>query len=119
MSAHLHLIGISERTRNLKSALVSKSATDDKYAQSIGVCPERARYWTESYKQTGGQPAVVRRAKALANVLENMTVFIAPDEWLVGYIASDKRLLPFYREISSLIATQHLEENLGASPQLE
>lgn len=112
MAVTLHLIGVTERTRKLKKALVSKSATDDQYAQSIGVCPERARYWTESYKQSGGQPEVVRRAKALANVLENMTLFISPDELLVGYIASDKKFLPFYPEISSLIVNQHLEDGL-------
>ncbi len=59
MPAPPFIIGFTERTRNLKKALASKSATDDQYAQNIGVCPERVRYRTESYEQTGGQPEVV------------------------------------------------------------
>lgn len=38
------------------------------------ICPERALLWTESYKQTEGQPQEVRVAKALAHVLRNMTI---------------------------------------------
>jgi pyruvate formate-lyase/glycerol dehydratase family glycyl radical enzyme len=52
------------------------------------VCIERARYYTESMRQTEGEPQVVRQAKALAQVLENLTVRIEPDELIVGAITS-------------------------------
>jgi len=48
------------------------------------VCPERARYLTDSYRQTEGQPAVLRQAKALRHILNHLTVHIEPDELLVG-----------------------------------
>ncbi len=48
------------------------------------VCLERARAYTESMRQTEGEPQVIRQAKALAHVLENLTVHIEPDEWIVG-----------------------------------
>ena len=35
------------------------------------ICIERGYYWTESYKKTELEPEVVRRAKALENVLNN------------------------------------------------
>ena len=37
---------------------------------------ERARYWTESFKQTEGQSRVIRVAKALANYLDSMSKLI-------------------------------------------
>jgi formate C-acetyltransferase len=55
------------------------------------VCIERARYLTESYRQTEGQPAVLRQARALEHVLGHITVRIEPDELLVGNVTG-KRL---------------------------
>jgi formate C-acetyltransferase len=52
------------------------------------VCVERARYYTASMRQTEGEPQVIRQAKALAHVLDNLTVHIEPDELVVGAITS-------------------------------
>jgi pyruvate-formate lyase len=49
---------------------------------------ESARLVTESYRQTENQPMVLRRAKALAHILKHMTVYIRPDEMIVGNYAS-------------------------------
>ncbi len=48
------------------------------------LCMERARYYTEAHRETEGQHPSLRAAKALARVLEKMTVRIEPDELLVG-----------------------------------
>jgi pyruvate formate-lyase/glycerol dehydratase family glycyl radical enzyme len=50
------------------------------------VCLERARYLTESYRQTEGQPAVLRQARALEHILGHISVRIEPDELLVGNV---------------------------------
>jgi pyruvate formate-lyase/glycerol dehydratase family glycyl radical enzyme len=50
------------------------------------VCIERARYLTESYRRTEGQPAVLRQARALEHILSHITVRIEPDELLVGNV---------------------------------
>jgi pyruvate formate-lyase/glycerol dehydratase family glycyl radical enzyme len=55
------------------------------------VCVERARYLTESYRQTEGQPAVLRQARALEHILGHISVRIEPDELLVGNVTG-KRL---------------------------
>ena len=68
-----------------------KKLYDEAVAVYPTICSERARYWTESWKQTEGQPAVIRRAKALANVLQKMTVYILEGELLVGNVASKPR----------------------------
>lgn len=48
------------------------------------ISVERARYITRSYRETEGDPAPARRARALAEVLANITVNIWPDELIVG-----------------------------------
>jgi formate C-acetyltransferase len=48
------------------------------------ICVERARYFTESYKQTGDEPQPIRFAKALSHVLSNISVIIRDDELIVG-----------------------------------
>ncbi|MDY6796615.1 MAG: pyruvate formate lyase family protein [Actinomycetota bacterium] len=40
------------------------------------LCVERARYITESYKKTEGEPAPMRRARALSDIFANITVKI-------------------------------------------
>ena len=40
------------------------------------LCFEKARLITESHKKTEGEPAIIRYAKAHANVLENIPVII-------------------------------------------
>lgn len=47
---------------------------------------ERARYFTESMRQTEGQLLTLRWAKALKNVAEKITVYITPDQLLVGRV---------------------------------
>lgn len=75
---------------------------------NVRMCLERARLLTESYKQTEGQPEVIRRAKALAHILENMTIYIKDSELIVGNFASDGASLPIYPEM----ATEWLENEV-------
>ena len=48
------------------------------------VSLERAVYFTESFKQTEGQPIVLRWAKALLHTTQNITISIFEDELIVG-----------------------------------
>lgn len=63
-----------------------------------GICLERARLVTESYRETEGEPYLLRRAKGLAHILEHMTIFIRPEELIVGNHASQQRFAPLYPE---------------------
>jgi formate C-acetyltransferase len=60
---------ITERTRLLR---------DETIARVPKLCAERACLYTESWKETEGQPTVLRRAKALEKILSEMTIFIRP-----------------------------------------
>jgi pyruvate formate-lyase/glycerol dehydratase family glycyl radical enzyme len=65
------------------------------------VCVERARLVTEAYKKHGNLPPVLLRARALAHVLENMTIYIQPGELIVGNQASLPRAAPIFPEYST------------------
>jgi len=92
-------VEISERGQKLRKSLERKFIRGD---GNLGVtttaCIERARYWTESMRETEGQPQVLRRAKALANYLEKKTIFLYPNELLAGHLGKDINSVPFYME---------------------
>ncbi|MFX0134373.1 MAG: pyruvate formate lyase family protein, partial [Candidatus Hodarchaeota archaeon] len=48
------------------------------------ICIERARYYTQLYKETEKEHPSLRAAKALARTLDEMTIYILPEELLIG-----------------------------------
>jgi len=64
------------------------------------ICPERARIFTEAMKPSEGQPIVLRRAKAFAQVLEEMSIYVRDGELIVGNQASKPRAAPVFPEYS-------------------
>ena len=60
---------------------------------------ERARYFTESMKQTEGQLLTLRWAKALKHIAEKMTVYITEDQLLAGRAGKFGRYGILYPEI--------------------
>ncbi len=67
---------------------------------------ERARYVTESYKETEGEPEIIRRAKALQNVLAKITVNIWPDELIVGSYNGKELGGAFYPDANSRLSIE-------------
>ncbi|MCK4687067.1 MAG: pyruvate formate lyase family protein, partial [Candidatus Lokiarchaeota archaeon] len=64
-----------KRTIKLKNNLLSS-----KYE----LCIERMKFFTEIYKKYPNDPEIIKRAKAIAHTLRNMTIFIRENELLVG-----------------------------------
>jgi len=64
------------------------------------ICAERARYYTESMKETEAQPMILRRAKALANTLRHMTIYARDGELIAGNQASKPKAAPLFPEYS-------------------
>lgn len=48
------------------------------------VCLERAKYFTEVYKETEDEHPAIRNALALKRTLEKQPIFIYEDEWIAG-----------------------------------
>ena len=76
-----------------------KEAGRSPYRPGVKICLERARLVTQVYKETEGEPMVLRRAKALASILENMTIYIGDEERIVGNFASTPDSLTTYPEL--------------------
>ena len=70
---------MNERVAKLKKRLE---------VEQYPLCIEKTRLITQSYLQTEGEPQIIRRARALANVLEKITIFIEDGELIVGNAAS-------------------------------
>lgn len=64
----------SERVERLRQRAITTPA----------VCLERAKYYTESYRNTEALPTVLRRAMAVSHVLDRMHIRIGEDELIVG-----------------------------------
>jgi formate C-acetyltransferase len=82
---------LSPRVRRLRHRLL---------ASRPELCVERARIVTEVYRDTEGDPTIVRRAKALQAVLQGMTIRIDDGELIVGNQASRLRSAPIFPEFS-------------------
>ncbi|MDR2163234.1 MAG: glycyl radical protein [Clostridiales Family XIII bacterium] len=64
------------------------------------ICLERARLITQSYKETEGMHPLMRRAKAIEKILSEMSVYILPDELIVGHQAGKQRSAPLFPEFA-------------------
>ena len=62
---------------------------------------ERALLLTASYIETESQPIIIRKAKALKNILEKMEVVIRPNELIVGNLATSPRGTQIFPEFSN------------------
>jgi len=68
-------------------------------SQPHEICVERANLFTESYKETKGEPPVIRFAKAMKHLLNNMTLMIWGDEYIVGNRCTKYVGTPLYPEV--------------------
>ena len=80
---------MSERTQKLR---------DEIYNNLPGICPERARYFTQSMKRSEGKPIALRRAAAFSEVLSKMTIYVRDNELLVGNQGRAPRSAPVFPE---------------------
>ncbi len=83
------------------------------------ICIERARYYTESFKQTEGEHPSVRAARALRHTLSNMTLYILDGEAIAGNRSSKITgvVLPVERGDVNVILDMELEPLLRRKRQ--
>ncbi len=93
----------TERARRIKARLLENE-------RQIDV--ERARYTTESYRATEGEPMAVRRAKMLLHLVRTQTITIEPDELIVG----NRSLLPRMGVIAPEGAVDWIDRELETLP---
>jgi pyruvate formate-lyase/glycerol dehydratase family glycyl radical enzyme len=81
--------GSTERVYRLREELIHTTPS---------LCAERGLLVTEAYEKYQADPPVLRRARALAHTLANMSIYIAPGEIIVGNQASAPRAAPLFPE---------------------
>ncbi|MBI5116516.1 glycyl radical protein [Candidatus Poribacteria bacterium] len=74
----------------------------------IRINIERARLLTESFKETEGQPVILRWGKAMAHILRNISVHIDEDELIVGSAGPPGRYAILFPELEE----QFFSENV-------
>ena len=62
------------------------------------ICPERARFYTQVYREHPEMPVVARRALALERTLAGMSIFIEDGALIVGNQSSTLRAAPIFPE---------------------
>ncbi len=72
----------------------------DLYAKMPEIEAARAELITESYRETEGEPMIMRRAKAFAHILENIPIIIRDGELIVGSSTIAPRGCQTYPEFS-------------------
>ena len=55
------------------------------------LCIERARLLTETFKKTENLPMPIRRALAMENILNNMSLYMCRDDLLMGALSEKRR----------------------------
>ena len=71
------------------------------FTTQFSICIERARYFTESFKQTEGEPQVIRMAKAFRNYMENVTIVLDGNDLFAGYAGGKMLCSQLFPELSS------------------
>lgn len=67
---------------------------------AMRICAERSHFMTEYFKQSDGVPIIRRRAKAFADILNNVSIVINEDELVVGSQTKYVRGCSAYPELS-------------------
>ncbi|MDY6845448.1 MAG: pyruvate formate lyase family protein, partial [Thermodesulfobacteriota bacterium] len=88
----------SPRLDYLRKAVWDKGAKGVGYLPGVKVELERSLLYTEGYRANENDPEIIRRAKALANVFDNITIFIVDNSQVVGYRGSSPNNLMWYSE---------------------
>ncbi|MDD3347850.1 pyruvate formate lyase family protein [Oscillibacter sp.] len=74
------------------------------------VCGERGRIVTDSYRSTEGEAPVIRRAIALRDILNQMSIVIDENELIVGNHATRENAAPLFPEFSIDFLVNELDE---------
>ncbi len=80
---------VTKAVKNVQRGSKKEEIEGTMFRPEVTLDLQRSRLMTESFKKTDGQAMVLRRARALAHVLENMKVFIRDWERIVGYQTED------------------------------
>lgn len=86
---------VVKAVRNVRKGTAKDDASRGMYRPEVKMDLSRSRLITESYKMTDGMPMIMRRAKAMEHILNNMPIYILDWERIVGNQAESPDSLYF------------------------
>jgi pyruvate formate-lyase/glycerol dehydratase family glycyl radical enzyme len=92
---------VSARTERLKEIQLTSEPA---------ICPERAVLFTKAWRESEGQPILLRRAFGFSSVLREMSIYILPGELIVGNQASEPRAAPVFPEYAVRWIVEELDQ---------
>lgn len=92
-----------EEIENLRAEVLNKLRMPE-------VCVERCRIITESYKETEGEPMIIRRAKAFHQILNEIPIAIEGWQLVVGNFASEPFKTAVYPEYTAGWLLEEMDE---------
>lgn len=92
---------LTERIQLLREGVLSVPST---------ICLERARFYTEVYRTNEDKPVVIKRALAIRETLNGMSIFIEPGDLIVGNQASKLRAAPIFPEYAVEWIVKEIDE---------
>ena len=97
--------------------VLGKRAVHDNVSERVLRLFERAVYFTESFKETEGQPIVLRWAKALLHTTRNISINIFEDELIVGRRTTGSASTIIYPELDGSLMIDAIDAFRAASPR--
>ncbi|HEX9117998.1 MAG TPA: pyruvate formate lyase family protein, partial [Anaerolineae bacterium] len=96
--------GSTERVARLREKLINTKPS---------LCSERGLIVTEAYATYAADPVVLRRARAFAQTLDQMSIYIDEGELIVGNQASAPRAAPLFPEYLVDFLSEEIDEFPG------
>jgi len=110
----------SKRLDYLRKAVWKKGALGGNYAPGIKVDMEYPVLFTDMWRFWKFDPPIMRRAKAIAHVLDNMSIFITDKAQLVGYMGSAPHTILWRVDGASIVNEElYNEPGIHADPEAE
>jgi formate C-acetyltransferase len=83
--------------------------------QVLGIMPEisseRVRYYTQAYQEFAADPIIVKRARALGRMLDNMSIYILDGELIVGNTCRYPRGVELFPEFEVAWIEKELDDD--------
>ncbi|MDY6934626.1 MAG: pyruvate formate lyase family protein [Spirochaetota bacterium] len=106
----------SKRLDYLRKAVWKKGAKGGVYTPGLKIDLERPVLFTEAWKANEDDPGMIRRAKGVANVMDNISIFITDHAQIMGYVGSLPHTQIWYQEVASMFNEEYYNTQ-GSIPE--
>ncbi len=108
----------SDRLDYLRKAVWKKGGIGGVYAPGIKIDLTFPQLFTEAWKENEGEPIILQKARALANVLDNTPIFITDHSQIMGYCGTSPHEMVWHWQSASMINEEVYNEP-GILPEPE